>query len=298
MRLFLAVALASLAAAPASAKLSVVASLPDLADVARRVGGDRVVVDSLAKGTEDLHSIPLRPSFIPRLNRADALVVLGLGAEHSFLPALLEVAHNPRILPAAEGYIDCSLKVPPLEVPQNLTRAEGEQHPQGNPHYNIDPRNGGLIADAVAEGLARLDPSGADAFRANAAAFKKELETRLAAWREELAPLKGAKAVSQHRDMVYFADFAGLVMIGEAEPKPGIAPTPRHLAMLSERMTAEGARLIIREAHYSPASARWLAERTGAKVAVVAAMGGAFPDSKDYFGMIEHNVKALAEAAR
>lgn len=296
--LLLSLALAASAAAPASAKLSVVASLPDLADVARRVGGERVAVDSLAKGTEDLHAIPMRPSFIPRLNRADALVVLGLEAEHAFLPALLEVAHNPRILRGAEGYVDCSLKVLPLEVPERISRAEGEQHPQGNPHYNIDPRNGGAIADAVAEGFARLDPAGAEDYRGNAAAFKKELEGRLARWREAVAPLKGLKAVSQHRDMVYLADFAGLVMIGEAEPKPGIAPTPKHLADLAGRMKAEGARLVIREVHYSPASAKWLAERTGAKVADVAVMGGAFPDAKDYFGMIEHNVRALVEAAK
>lgn len=294
----LALALAALAAAPASAKLSVTATLPDLADVARRVGGARVSVDSLAKGTEDLHAIPQRPSFLPRLNRADALVLLGLNAEHVFLPPLIEAAQNPRILPSSEGYIDCSVDVPVLDVPRVLSRAEGEQHPQGNPHYNVDPRNGGLIADNIAKGFSRLDPAGADEYRRNADAFKKELEGRLAQWRKSVAPLKGVKAVSQHKDMVYLADFAGLVMLGEAEPKPGIAPTPKHLAELSARMKAEGAKIVIREAHYAPSSASWLAEQTGAKVATVAVMGGAFPDSRDYFGMIEHNIQALLEAAR
>ena len=288
----------ALAAAPASAKLSVVATIPDLADLARRVGGDRVSVDSLAKGTEDLHAIPQRPSFLPRLNRADAVVALGLNAEHTFLPALLEAAQNPKVLPGSEGYIDCSQKVRPLEVPQTLTRAEGEQHPQGNPHYNLDPRAGAAIADALAAGFARLDPAGMEEYRKNADVFKKELAVRLEGWRKDVSPLKGLKAVSQHRDMAYLADFAGLVMIGETEPKPGIAPTPKHLAALSGRMKAEGARLLIREAHFAPGSANWLSEQTGAKTAVVAVMGGAFPDSKDYFGMIDHNVRALVEAAR
>lgn len=297
MRLPLALA-ALLAAAPVSAKLSVVATTPDLADLARRVGGERVTVDSLAKGTEDLHAIPQRPSFVPRLNRADAVVALGLDAEHAFLPALLDVAQNPRILRDAPGFIDCSRGLVTLDAPKTLDRSEGEQHPHGNPHYNVDPRNGALIADNLADGLARLDPAGAAAYRANAAAFKKELAARLEAWRKVAAPLKGLKAVSQHRDMVYFADFLGLVMIGETEPKPGIAPTPKHLAELSERMKAEGARLIVREAHYGPGPAKWLAERTGAKVAVVAVMGGAFPDTKDYLGMIEHNVRALLEAVK
>lgn len=287
-----------LAASPAAAALRVVATTPDLADVARRVGGARVSVESLAKGTEDLHAIPQRPSFLPRLNRADALVALGLDAEHAFLPALLQVAGNARILPGEPGYVDCSLGLRPLDVPAVMDRSEGEQHPHGNPHYNVDPRNGALIADNLAAGFARLDPEGAQAYRAGAAAFKKELAARIAGWREEAAHLRGLKAVSQHRDMVYLADFLGLVMIGETEPKPGIPPTPRHLAALVEKMKAEDARLVVREAHYAPGPARWLAEKTGAKVAVVAMMGGAFPGTRDYFAMIERNVKALAEAGR
>lgn len=297
MRLLLLAAWMS-AAAPAAAKLNVVATLPDLADIARRVGGERVEVRSIAKGTEDLHAIPLRPSFVPLLNRADALVVLGLDAEHSFLPALLQVAQNPRILPGEKGYVDCSVGVKALDVPALLTRAEGEQHAHGNPHFNVDPRNGALIADNLAEGFARADPAGAKAYRDGAAAFKKELAARLDGWRKAAAPLKGLRAVSQHRDMAYFADFTGLVMIGELEPKPGIPPTPKHLEELAQRMLAQGARIVIREAQFGAAPARFLAEKTGAKVANVAVMAGAFPDAKDYFGMIDHNMNALLEAAK
>lgn len=286
------------AASPASAKLSVITTLPDLADVARRVGGDLVAVESLAKGTEDLHAIPQRPSFLPKLNRADAVVSLGLDAEHSFLPALLEVAQNPGVLRGQPGYIDCGEEIAPLDVPQVISRVEGDQHPLGNPHYNIDPRKGGHIADAIAKGFARLDPDHAAAYAKNADAFKKELAGRLAGWRALVAPLKGVKAVSHHKDMAYLADFTGLVFVGEVEPKPGIAPTPKHLERLAIRMKSEGVKLIIREAQYSADSAQWLSRQTGAKVAVVATMGAAFPDSRDYFGMIEHNLKALLEASK
>lgn len=287
-----------LAAAPLHAKLNVIATTPDLADVARRVGGDRVKVESLARGTEDIHAVPQRPSFVPKLNRADAVVFIGFGAEHAFLPALLEVAQNPRILPGQPGSIDCSEEVVPLDVAKNVSRAEGEVHPAGNPHYNVDPRKGAAIAEAIAKGFSRLDPAGAEAYAKNAAAFKAELAKRLEQWRRDAAPLRGVKAVSYHKDMVYLAEFAGLQMSGEVEPKPGIAPTPRHLESLANRMNAHQVKLIAREVHFSADSARWLAQKTGAKIATIAVMGGAFPDSQDYFGMIEHNLNALLEASK
>src|SRR6185295_3368240 len=142
---------------PAGAVLRIVATTPDLADITRQIGGDLVKVESLAKGTEDIHAVPQKPSFIPKLNQADGVVLIGLEAEHAFLPALLDVAQNPNILRDRPGYIDCSVHVTPLDVPTNLTRSEGEQHAQGNPHYNIDPRQGSHIADAIAEGLSRID---------------------------------------------------------------------------------------------------------------------------------------------
>ncbi|MBI4061059.1 MAG: zinc ABC transporter substrate-binding protein [Elusimicrobia bacterium] len=275
-----------------------IATIPDLADIARRVGGDRVKVESLAKGTEDIHAVPQRPSFVPRLNRADAVISIGFGAEHAFLPALLEVAQNPKVLPGQPGSIDCSEDIVPLDVAQNLSRSEGEVHPAGNPHYNVDPRKGAAIADAIAGGFSRLDPPGAEAYAKNAAAFKAELAGRVELWRKEAASLRGRKAVSYHRDMVYLAEFLGLAMSGEVEPKPGIAPTPRHLESLANRMNAHRVKLIIREVHFSADSAQWLSQKTGARIAVIAVMGGAFPDSRDYFGFIDHNIKALLEAAK
>jgi zinc/manganese transport system substrate-binding protein len=283
---------------PIHAALRIVATTPDLADITRQVGGDFVKVESLARGTEDIHSVPQRPSFLPKLNRADGVVLQGLEVEHAFLPALLEVAQNPRILRGRPGYLDCSEKVKVLEVPVDLSRAQGELHPLGNPHYNVDPRNGGLIADTITEGLSRLDPTHAADFGRNRDAFKKALAAKMAEWEKLIGPVRGMKAVSHHQDMTYLADFLGLQLVGTVELKPGIASTPTHLEKLAQQMKAEKVPLILREAQYTDKTARWLAQQTGARIAAVATMAGAFPDSSTYFGMIEHNFRAIVDALK
>ncbi len=280
----------------AQAKLRLVATTPDLADVARQVGGEFVEVESLAKGTEDIHTIPQRPSFVPKLNRADGVVLLGFDAEHAFLPALLEIAQNTKILRGSVGYIDCSTDVKALDVPTTLSRAEGEQHPLGNPHYNLDPRNGKLIAETIAHSLSQLDPAHAQAFTQNARAFEEKVQAKISEWGKAAASVKGIKAVSYHPSMVYFADFLGIEMAGTIELKPGIAPTPKHLEELVRKMHSEKVSLIFREVQYGSETAEWLTAQTGAKQAIVSTIGGAFPDSGTYIGMIDHNIKAVIDA--
>jgi zinc/manganese transport system substrate-binding protein len=282
----------------ASAALRVIATTPDLADLVGRIGGDYVKVESLTRGTEDIHGVPQRPSFVTKLNRADAVVHIGLGAEHAFLPALLDVAGNPNLLPGRKGYIDCSRYVSPLEVPTVLSRTEGDQHPDGNPHYNIDPRSGENMARAIAEGLSSLDPVHADAFNKNKEAFVAEWKGKLEEWRKASATTKGIKMVSQHKDMIYLAQFLGMDIVGEVEPKPGIAPSPKHLEDLSNKMKQSGVKLVINEVQYSDKTSRWLSAQTGAKIAKVATMGGAFPDSGTYFGMIDRNIANIMEAVK
>jgi zinc/manganese transport system substrate-binding protein len=284
--------------APAQGALRIIATTPDLADLARQVGGEWVQVESLAKGTEDIHKVPQRPSFVPKLHRADGLVLVGLELEHSFLPALLEVAQNSRILPGAPGYIDCSLSVHPIDVPATLDRSQGELHPKGNPHYNIDPQNGQNIVDAIAAGLSRIDSAHQPAFEKNRDAFKQQLRSKMKEWEALAAFVKGVKAISYHRDQVYFARFMGLELVGEIEPKPGISPSPRHLETVAERMKKEGIRLIIHEAHYSDKTTSWLVRETGAKIAKVATMGGAYPGTETYIGLIDHNVRAVVDAVK
>jgi zinc/manganese transport system substrate-binding protein len=185
-----------------------------------------------------------------------------------------------------------------VDIPTDLSRAQGELHPLGNPHYNADPRKGGLIADAIAKGLSRVDPAHAETYAKNRDAFKAEWTAKKKEWDQLAAPVRGKKAISHHADMVYLADYLGLELVGTVEIKPGIAPTAKHLEALALRMKEQRVPLILREVQYPEDSARWLASQTGAKIATVAVMGGAFPDSQTYFGFVEHNLRAIAEAVK
>jgi len=298
----LAAALCALAqpllAGSAAGALRVVASLPDVADMARQIGGDRVSVETIAQGSQDPHKVPMKPSFVTKLNRADALVVQGLGLEHTFLPGLLEVANNPRILPTGPGYIDASAYVKPLEVPSSQNRSQGELHPLGNPHFNLDPVRGKLMAKAIADGLARVDPEGAGAYQAGLARFTELLDRKIAEWQRLAAPLRGVKAVSIHRDLVYLADRYGIELVGTIETKPGVPATPRHLEELVDTMKREQVKLVIREVAYEMSLARSVAERTGARVATVSTLAGGLPGTEGYVESLEANLVALVRAVQ
>ena len=207
-------------------KLYIVTTLPDLADITASIGGDVVTVESLARGVEDPHGIPIKPSFVPKLNRAQAVVVMGLEYEHSWIPALLAEARNPKILKGQSGYIDVSVRVTPKEVPTDLSRAQGELHPAGNPHFNLDPEDGRLIAQAIAEGLTLNFPQHRAKFEANLKAYLAQLSVRMREWETLAKPLKGVKFVSYHQDFTYFADRFGrrarspaLVLLEEVEAR-------------------------------------------------------------------------------
>lgn len=303
LKILLTLSLFWAAARPASAKtLQVVATVPELADIASRVGGDHVRIDTLARGTEDIHQVVMRPSLVPKLNRADAVVYLGLTVEHTFLPGLLGVAANPGLREdpvkqcAGPGCIDCSEGVRVLEKPASLSRSEGEIHPSGNPHYNLDPEDGAIIARNIAAGLSRIDPEHAAQYEKNLDGYLVELNAKLSEWRKWAALLKGVKAVSYHQDVAYLARFTGLEFVGTLEPKPGVAPTPSHLEKLVELMRREKVALIVREQQYAAKLPDWAAEKTGAKVAVIGTMGKAFPGTGTFIGMSEHNLKAILDA--
>lgn len=246
--------------------------------------------------------VVVRPSLVPKLNRADAVVYLGLTVEHSFLPGLLNVAANPNLRTdvvkqcVGAGCIDCSEGLAVLEKPDTLSRSEGEIHPSGNPHYNLDPEDGALIARNIAAGFARVDPDHATDYEKNLKAYLVELNAKLVEWRKWVAPLKGVKAVSYHQDVAYLARFTGLKFVGTLEPKPGVPPGPAHLEKLVDLMKQEKVALIVREQQYDPKFPDFLAEKTGAKVAVIGTMGKAFPDTGTFIQMSEHNLKAILAA--
>jgi len=223
-------------------------------------------------------------------------VVQGLGLEHAFLPALLEVARNPKIAPAAPAYIDASLYVQPLEVPESQNRSQGELHPLGNPHFNLDPAQGKLMARAIAEGLERVDPDGKADYEAGLARFTAQLDAKIPEWDTLAAPLRGVKAVSYHQDLIYLAKRYGIELIGTIETKPGVPATPGHLEELVAAMKQQHAQLVIREVAYELPLAETVAQQTGAHVATISTLTGGLPGADTYVAFVEANLRALVAA--
>ena len=289
--------LGPVALAPADSKIKVVATIPDLADMARHIGGDFVDVSSIATGVENIHAVPMKPSFATLLNKADILLLLGLEAEHAFLPALIEASKNPKILRDASGYVDCSASVDVLEVPTRIDRALGDQHPMGNPHYNLDPISMKQAAQAIADGLGRNSPEHASVFKKNLEAYTAELDKNIARWEKEAAPLRGKKVVSYHPDLIYFADRFGMEPFGTIEIRAGVPPTPGHIEELEDSMRRNKVEFVVRELHYPANLAETVAQATGAKLVQLPAMVGGVPEAKDYISFIDYNLHTMLKAA-
>jgi zinc/manganese transport system substrate-binding protein len=264
-----------LAAAASAAPLKVVTTTTDLAAVAREVGGGRVSVESIASPHANPHFVDAKPSFVVKLMKADVFVETGLELESGWAPLLLQGARNSRL-----RRVQASSAVRPIEVVDNPTRALGDVHPGGNPHFMVDPRNAALVAKLLAQVFGEARPEEGAEFAANAAAFEKKVSEASAGWLKKLAPLKGAKYVSYHRDWSYFAAWTGLQQAGEIEPKPGIPPTPSHTAKLISDMKAQGVKLIITDPWYEERTPRSIAQAADAKLV----QASLFPDrGEDYF---------------
>ena len=225
-------------------------------------------------------------------------MLLGLEAEHAFLPALLEAARNPKILRDTPGYIDCSVYITPLDVPTRIDRSLGDVHPMGNPHYNVDPVMGKEAARAIADGLSRLRPEHEADFKKNLAAFEAKLDAAIARWEREAAPLRGKKLVSYHPDLIYFAERFGMEPVGTIEIRAGVDPTPGHIADLEERMRREKVDLVVRELHYPAGLAETVARATGAKLVELPVMTGGVPEAKDYISFIDYDLHTMLKAVQ
>jgi zinc/manganese transport system substrate-binding protein len=275
-------------------KIRVVATFPDLADITRQIGKELVTVDSLATGVEDPHGVPMKPSFLPRLNRADVVILEGLDDEHSWLPALLEVANNPKILLGRPGYIDCSVGVQVLEAPTLVDRSEGDLHPKGNPHYMLDPVNAKIAARNIADGLTRNFPQYQQAFEKNLKAYLAELDDWIARWEKLAAPLRGTKYVEYHPEWIYFADRFGMTRVGSVELKPGIEPTPNHIVELVQRIKQEKPQLLLYGAQ-NPRIPEQIAAETGIKLLRLYSNAGGRPETDTYIKWIDYTVRTLVQ---
>jgi zinc/manganese transport system substrate-binding protein len=275
--------------------IRVVATFPELADITRQIGKEMVNVESLARGVEDPHNVPVKPSFVPRLNRADALVVIGLENEHAWLPPLLDVASNPKILPGRQGYIDCSIGIPVLDVPARLDRSEGDVHPRGNPHYMMDPVYAKVAAENIAAGLSRNFPQHRDAFARNLKAYQAELDSWIARWNKSAADLRGLAYVEYHPEWVYFANRFGMERVGSVELKPGIEPSPTHLLELMQLIRQQKPQLLLYGAQ-SPRLPHRIAAETGIKILRLYSNAGGRPETDTYIKWIDFTVRALVQA--
>jgi zinc/manganese transport system substrate-binding protein len=280
--------------ASASAQIRVVATTPDLASVAKEIGGDKVSVVALAKPTEDPHYVDAKPSHIVTLNRADALIEGGAELELGWLPPLLENSRNSKISAGAPGRIVASDGVKMLEIPTSFDRSKGDVHSLGNPHFMIDPVTVRIIARNIASHFAQVDPKNAATYNGNLTRFNTKLDAKYAQWQKELAPYRGARIVTYHKDFVYLGDRFGLTIVDELEPKPGIAPSPAHLAQVIGKMKATNAKVILVQPFQNRKTAETVARQTGATVLDVPQQPGAAPNTTTYFDMMDNLVHTLA----
>ena len=288
-----------LAASPAHAQLNVVTTTADLASIAQDVGGDRIKVASLAKGYQDPHYVEAKPSFVLLLNKAQLLIVIGRDLEMAWLPHLITQSRNARIQPGANGYLDASQNVRILDVPTGaITRAMGDVHPSGNPHYWLDPENGGRVARSIEGKLSQLDPANAAYYKQRADDFARRLAEAQKRWKAQMAPYKGVKVVTYHRSWTNFADAFGLNVIGFVEPKPGIPPTPQHTLDVINAMKAQQVRIIMVEPYFDTKTPSSIASKSGARLLIMPPSVGGVPPAGDYFKLFDYDVNLLVEAIK
>ena len=283
----------------ANGALNVITTTEDLASIAREVGGDKIKVESLARGYQDPHFVEAKPSFVLKLNHADVLIVIGRDLEIGWLPPLITQSRNAKIQPGADGYLDASLKAKILELPTGqITRAMGDVHPLGNPHYWLDPENGRRIAQEIRDKLSQLDGANAPTYTQREADFERRLTDAEKRWTAQMAPYKGLKVVTYHRSWPNFADAFGLDVIAYIEPKPGIPPTPQHTLDVINAMKAQNVKIIMVEPYFDLKTPNSIASQTGGKVLVMPPSVGGLPSASDYFKLFDTDIGMLIAAIK
>jgi zinc/manganese transport system substrate-binding protein len=283
----------------AAGPLNIITTTEDLAAIAREVAGDKAKVESLSRGYQDPHFVEAKPSFVLKLNKADLLIAVGRELEIGWLPPLVTQARNAKIQPGADGYLDASLTARILEMPTGqLTRAMGDVHPSGNPHFWLDPENGKHVAKAVADKLGALDHANAAYYAQRDADFEKRVTAAEARWTSMISPYKGTKVVTYHRSWPNFADRFGLEVIGYVEPKPGIPPSPSHTIDVINAMKAQNVKIILVEPYFDLKTPNSIARETGAKVLVMPPSVGGEKEITDYIALFDYDLKLLTDAIK
>ena len=292
------VLLISISPTPAAAKkLNVVTATTDMAALAQEVGGDRISVESIAKGYQDPHFVEAKPSFLLKLRQADLLIIVGLQLEIGWLPPLITQSGNARIQVGANGYLDASQFAEILEIPTGVvTRAMGDVHPLGNPHYWLDPDNGRRVARGIAQKLGELDPADNSYFQERFQDFEKRLTAAELKWDAEMAPYHGRKLVTYHNSFTNFGKHFHLNVIGYVEPRPGIPPTPSHTFELIGLMKREDCKLVLVEPYFDMKTPNSIGAATGAKVVVYLPSVGGEKQVTNYFQLFDYDIALLTKA--
>ena len=287
------------AVARAAGPLNVVTATEDLAAIAREVGGDKIKAESLSRGYQDPHFVEAKPSFVLRLNKADLLIAVGRELEIGWLPPLITQSRNARIQPGGDRYLDASLTARILEIPTGqITRAMGDVHPAGNPHYWLDPGNGKRIAKAIEGKLAAISPGDAAYFAQHEEDFEKRVSDAEKRWLALMAPYKGTKVVTYHRSWPNFAERFGLDVIGYVEPKPGIPPSPSHTLELIQEMKRQNVKIIMVEPYFDSKTPNSIARETGAKVLVMPPSVGGEKEITDYIALFDYDIRLVVDAIK
>jgi zinc/manganese transport system substrate-binding protein len=281
----------------ADSKLQIMTATTDLAALAQEVGGDRVSVESIARGYQDPHFVEAKPSFLLKLRKADLLIVVGLELEIGWLPPLITQSSNPKIQVGAPGYLDASRFAKILEIPTGqVTRAEGDVHPLGNPHYWLDPENGLRVAKGITDKLSEMRPNDAAYFAQRYADFEQRLKQADQQWLAQMKPYAGRKIVTYHRSWPNFAEHFGLNVIGYVEPRPGIPPSPQHTVELIGQMKREGVKVIVVEPYFDLKTPNSIARETGGQVVVLMPSVGGEKEITDYFKLFDYDIAKLKQA--
>jgi zinc/manganese transport system substrate-binding protein len=295
--LILAAFVATTGSAYAQGKLNVIATTEDLASIGREIGGDRVSIESIARGYQDPHFVEAKPSFILKLQKADLLIVVGRELEIGWLPPLITQSRNSKIQPGADGYLDASLQVEILEIPTGqITRAMGDVHPLGNPHYWLDPENGKRIGKEIADKLSQLRPNDRAFFQQQLASFSSRIDEGEKRWLAMMAPYKGTKVVTYHRSFPNFAKRFGLEIIGYVEPRPGIPPTPQHTLDLINEMKRQNVKIVMVEPYFDLKTPNSIGRETGAEVLVMPPSVGGVKEVTDFFKLFDYDINLLIAA--
>ncbi len=276
----------------AQATVKVVTTLPELADFVQQVGGDKVKVDFIVRGNQNPHFVEVKPSYMMKLKSADVLFMVGMDLEF-WAQQIIDGSRNARL-----DVVDLSKEIQKLDVPAKVDASQGDVHRFGNPHYWLDPRNVRIILGEIVASLAKVSPNDEQLFRTNADGYLKKLDAKIVQWEETMKPLKGSKVITFHKSWPYFANWLGLNVVDQVEPKPGIQPSPSHTAQLIQKVRNGGIKAMIVEPFYDTSAPEQIARSSSAKIVRLTTSVGGVDNTNDYIAMMDYNISSLAAALK